>query len=136
MPRNVGMTGVLVGGLIMALAVPAQAQSRGGRTGAWTAVGAGAGFGVGLWAGLTAFDDAIDSDRKVWTSAIVGAAVGGTLAFFVARSRRGGPSPSIAGGARPARRAARAALPIELGAQEVERLAASALPRRGGLPGR
>ena len=35
----------------------------------WTAVGAGAGFGLGVWVGLTKFDDAIDSDRKVWTTA-------------------------------------------------------------------
>ena len=36
---------------------------------AWIAVGAGSGFGVGLWAGLTGFDDSINSDRKVWTTA-------------------------------------------------------------------
>ena len=46
----------------------------------WTAVGAGGGFGVGVWAGLSAFDDAINSDRKVWTSAIVGAGAGPWLA--------------------------------------------------------
>ena len=48
----------------------AQAQSRGPVL--WTISGAGAGFGIGLWAGLSAFDDTINSDRKVWTSAIVG----------------------------------------------------------------
>jgi hypothetical protein len=47
---------------------------------AWIAVGAGSGFGVGLWAGLTGFDDSINSDRKVWTTAIVSAAAGGLLA--------------------------------------------------------
>ena len=43
----------------------------------WTLVGVGAGFGAGLWAGMMAFDESINSDRKVWTSAIVGAAAGG-----------------------------------------------------------
>jgi hypothetical protein len=79
-----------------ALSAPAQAQpapSIGGRTALWTSVGAGAGFGIGLWAGLTAYDDAINSDRKVWTSAIVGAAAGGTLAYLLTRGRRH-PSPS------------------------------------------
>jgi hypothetical protein len=52
---------------------------------AWTVSGAGAGFGVGLWAGLTAFDDAINSDRKVWTSAVVGAAIGGVAGYFLGR---------------------------------------------------
>jgi hypothetical protein len=72
---------------------PASAQAQpasptGGRTALWTGVGAGAGFGIGLWAGLTAFDDAIDSDRKVWTSAIVSAAAGGTLGYLLTRGRR------------------------------------------------
>jgi ABC-type Fe3+-siderophore transport system permease subunit len=79
-----------------ALFSSAQAQpapSAEGRTALWTSVGAGAGFGVGLWAGLTAYDDAINSDRKVWTSAIIGAAAGGTLAYLLTRARRH-PSPS------------------------------------------
>ena len=57
-----------------------------GRT-VWTIAGAGAGFGVGLWAGLSAFDDAVNSDRKVWTSAIVGAAIGGLGGYFIGRAR-------------------------------------------------
>jgi hypothetical protein len=51
----------------------------------WTVVGAAAGFGVGLWAGLHAFDDAIDSDRKVWTTAFVAAAGGGIAGFLIGR---------------------------------------------------
>ena len=81
-----------------ALISPALAQQppgRDGRTALWTTVGAGAGFGIGLFAGLTAFDDAINSDRKVWTSAIVGAAAGGTLAYLLTRGRRNA-SPSRA----------------------------------------
>lgn len=53
----------------------------------WTFVGIGAGFGTGLWAGLTAFDDSINSDRKVWTSAIVGAAAGGVVGYLIDRKR-------------------------------------------------
>jgi len=59
----------------------------------WTIVGAGAGFGAGLFLGLNAFDDAIDSDRKVWTSALVGAAAGGVLGNLFSRDR--GPSPQL-----------------------------------------
>lgn len=66
-------------------------QGSSSRTAVWTAVGIGGGFGIGLVAGLSAFDDAIDSDRKVWTTAIVGAAAGGTLAYLFSRSRRSAP---------------------------------------------
>jgi hypothetical protein len=41
-----------------------------------------------LFAGLTAFDDAINSDRKVWTSRDRGRAAGGTLAYLISRARR------------------------------------------------
>jgi hypothetical protein len=80
--------------LVLTCSIPsasAQAQPASptaGRTALWSAVGAGAGFGIGLWAGLTAFDDAVDSDRKVWTSAMVSAAAGGTLGYLLARVRR------------------------------------------------
>lgn len=75
----------------------AQAQTRStGKTALWTVVGAGAGFGLGLFLGLNAFDDAINSDRKVWTSAIVGAAAGGTLGYLIGRRQRprSGAAPS------------------------------------------
>jgi hypothetical protein len=52
----------------------------------WTLVGIGAGFGAGLFLGLHAFDDAINSDRKVWTSAIVGAAAGGLAGGLLSRN--------------------------------------------------
>jgi hypothetical protein len=49
-------------------------------------VGAGAGFGLGLLAGLNWFDDAVDSDRKVWTTAILLCAAGGTAGWFIGRA--------------------------------------------------
>ena len=56
----------------------------------WTLIGAGIGFGAGLMFGLRQFDDAIDSDRKVWTSALVGAGAGGVAGALI--SGRGGSS--------------------------------------------
>jgi hypothetical protein len=51
-----------------------------------TLAGGGGGFAVGLFAGLAVFDDATNSDRKVWTTAIlagVGGAIGG---YFLGRA--------------------------------------------------
>lgn len=53
----------------------------------FTLLGAGAGFGAGLWFGLSKFDDAIDSDRKVWTSMIVGAVAGGAAGYALSGDR-------------------------------------------------
>ncbi len=52
----------------------------------WTLIGAGAGFGAGVLFGLNKFDDAINSDRKVWTSALVGAAAGGVTGALIGRA--------------------------------------------------
>jgi hypothetical protein len=49
------------------------------------AVGAAAGFAVGLWLGFQRFDQAINSDQKIWTSAAVGAAAGGIGGWLWAR---------------------------------------------------
>jgi hypothetical protein len=54
----------------------------------WTIVGAGAGFAAGVFIGLNKFDDAIDSDRKVWTTAIVGAVGGGVAGALLSRPRK------------------------------------------------
>ena len=59
----------------------------------WTVIGAAAGFGLGAWIGLTKFDDAINSDRKVWTTAIVGAAAGGVLGFLLDRHQSRSANP-------------------------------------------
>jgi hypothetical protein len=88
---------IVVTAILMLACAPAHAQSpsRGsGLQAIWMAVGAGAGFGVGLWAGLTAYDDAVNSDRKVWTSAVVGAAVGGMTGYLIGRTRRGRTRPA------------------------------------------
>ena len=51
-----------------------------------TLAGGGGGFAVGLFAGLAAFDDATNSDRKVWTTAIL-AGIGGSIGgYFLGRS--------------------------------------------------
>lgn len=74
-----------------------QPQGRGGagKRVAWILAGAGAGFGAGLLFGLNRFDDAIDSDRKVWTSALVGAAAGGLAGALIGKAASGSPAPSF-----------------------------------------
>ena len=65
---------------------PPEARSNTGKRIVWAVVGAAAGFGAGLFLGLNQFDDAIDSDRKVWTSAIVGAAGGAVAGALLSRN--------------------------------------------------
>ena len=87
------MSRVLVGTLIIAFGSASVAHAQSGtedRSRArvlWTIAGGSAGFGVGLWAGLTAFDDAVNSDRKVWTSAVVGAGIGAAAGYLIGRAR-------------------------------------------------
>lgn len=64
---------------------------------AWTLVGIGAGFAAGLFIGLSAFDDSINSDRKVWTSVIVGAAAGGLAGGLLSRNVGRGPQVRTTG---------------------------------------
>lgn len=94
---------VVLGILVAGAPGRAEAQTSGGgqarrnssvaKRVAWTLVGAAAGFGAGAWFGLLKFDDAINSDRKVWTSAIIGAAAGGFAGGLL--SRNIGPAPSL-----------------------------------------
>ena len=77
-------------------------QSSGAKPGsgkrvAWTIIGAAAGFGAGVFLGLHAFDDAINSDRKVWMSAIAGAAAGGVAGAVL--SRNVARTPAVSGAA-------------------------------------
>ena len=91
--RTVTLTLAMVIGLDSTAGAQAPSQSSKG-TVAWTIAGTGVGFGIGLWAGLTKFDDSINSERKVWTTAIVGAAVGAVSGYFIGRSRSSRPAPS------------------------------------------
>jgi hypothetical protein len=50
-----------------------------------TIAGAGGGFALGVFAGIAKFDDAVNSDRKVWTTAIIGSAAGGVGGYFIGR---------------------------------------------------
>jgi hypothetical protein len=52
----------------------------------FTLAGGGGGFTVGLVAGLAAFDDAINSDRKVWTTAVLSAVGGAVGGYFLGRA--------------------------------------------------
>lgn len=61
---------------------------------AWTAAGAGAGFGAGIWVGFMLFDDARYAERKIWTTAIVGAVTGGVIANLLSRPRQSSRSGS------------------------------------------
>ena len=110
---------------------PAAGQPHSGsaRTAAWTVAAIGGGFGIGLLVGLSAFDDASDSDRKVWTTAIVGAAAGGALAYLLGRSRHKSAPSRTASTATGSRTARRIAPPLE--DRELRALAASV-----SLPGR
>jgi hypothetical protein len=55
----------------------------------WTVIGASAGFAAGVFLGLSKFDDAINSDRKVWLSAMAGAAAGGVAGALIGRQNVG-----------------------------------------------
>jgi hypothetical protein len=80
----------------------------GGKRVLWTVVGAAAGFGAGVFLGLAKFDDAINSDRKVWTTALLSAAAGGIAGNLLSRDvgpaspkrltregREGGPRAAV-----------------------------------------
>lgn len=80
--------------IVLGSADIARAQSR--TEVIWTVSGAAVGFGAGLWGGLTAFDDAVNSDRKVWTTAIVGAGAGAVAGYLVGRARNDRNRPAKA----------------------------------------
>ena len=80
---------------------PARESSSTTKRVVWTVIGAGAGFTAGLFIGLNKFDDALYSDRKVWTSAIVGAAGGAVAGALLSRPKH---QPSTTKVIRPAER--------------------------------
>ncbi len=87
----------------------------------WSLAGAAAGFGAGLWFGLSKFDQAIDADRKVWTSIAVGTAVGGIAGAVLSTDRETTRQPAAPD--EPSERV------IEIGLQIFEGLNAHAEPR-------
>ena len=54
-----------------------------------------------LWLGVSAFDDAVNSDRKAWTSAIAGAGVGAVAGYLIGRARSERTRPSASARAIP-----------------------------------
>ncbi|MET0215613.1 MAG: hypothetical protein ABW292_21560 [Vicinamibacterales bacterium] len=68
----------------------------------WTVAGIGAGFAAGLFIGLNAFDDSVNSDRKVWTSALVGAAAGGLAGNLLGKIIGRTPAVRVDDSRRPA----------------------------------
>src|SRR5262245_2295270 len=50
-----------------------------------TPSGAGGGFALGVFVGLAKFDDAPYAEKKIWTTAIAGAAAGGVGGYFLGR---------------------------------------------------
>jgi hypothetical protein len=50
----------------------------------FTTIGAAGGFAAGLYFGLKYFDDALYSDRKVWTCIAIGTAAGGVAGALLA----------------------------------------------------
>ena len=91
---------------VIALAAgPAAADQRGSQpTGAGRSgrarvigaiVGAAGGFVLGIFAGLTWFDDAVNSDRKVWTTAVGFGAAGGVGGYLIGRRIDGNRTWSV-----------------------------------------
>jgi hypothetical protein len=75
---------------------PSAAGTRGRVLG--TVIGAAAGFGAGLLIGLAAYDDAVNSERKIWTLTAVttAAAAGAGYAIGAGLTRRAKSSPAAA----------------------------------------
>jgi hypothetical protein len=85
--------------LVVSCSTLAQAQTaeppRRGHPVIWTTVGAAAGFSFGLWLGLAAFDDDVNSESKVWATAVATGAASGIAAYLLDR-RASRPRPTSA----------------------------------------
>jgi hypothetical protein len=123
----------------------------------WTALGVGAGFGLGAYLGVAFFDDAVNSDGKLWTSAIVGGVAGGIGGYLIGRHRdRNRPSaaapahvvalptgipialvPTVAAAQPPTTSSGRARVTVGVGvfAESDDTWGAPGPPRGGGLSG-
>ena len=78
----------------------------------WTAVGAGAGFGLGLYLGFAAFDQATYAERKITTTAVVGAAAGALGGYLIGRLRHDARGPAAPTGAAATPRDVRGWIPV------------------------
>jgi hypothetical protein len=52
----------------------------------FTIAGAAGGFATGFLIGFDVFDDAVNSDRKLWTASVVGAGAGGVGGYFIGKA--------------------------------------------------
>ena len=94
------IAGIGVGSVASAQVQPAPPRSSNGvapSVAGWTAVGAGAGFGLGLYVGFLAFDQATYAERKITTTAVVGAVAGAVGGYLIGRIRQENrrPGPTI-----------------------------------------
>jgi len=62
----------------------------------WVGAGAGAGFGVGFLIGFRVFNEARYAERKIWTTAALGAGAGAVAGYFVGKARQSTrPAPPV-----------------------------------------
>lgn len=78
-------------------APPPRASSPAARL-VWTLIGGGIGFGAGLLLGFSKFDDATYAERKIMTTALIGAAIGGVAGAVLSKDAQ----PSFVPKKRPA----------------------------------
>ena len=83
-----------IAALLMLIVLPAAAWAQPAaspprkHTALWTVAGAGGGFALGMFLGLKVFDDDVESEQKVWATAIASAAAGGAIACMLSRRTR------------------------------------------------
>ena len=98
MPRGVLGSGVSVALVLAMISVPVSAfaqssqpedppprKTSGLRRVIGTLVGGGIGLGAGMLFGMIVFEDSVDSDRKGWTAAATGAALGALIGNLSSR---------------------------------------------------
>ena len=134
--RMLKRVAVLLTALTLVAATPRRVEAQGGSSASppgkssvakrvtWTVIGAAAGFGLGAWFGLHKFDDATNSDRKVWTSALLGAAAGGIAGGLLSRDIGAGPRIPPSKVAWPDRSPGLESIPLQTRSVEVDALRA------------
>jgi hypothetical protein len=94
---------VLAATVLAATGTPARAEeqqrsggSKAGTVIKWTLIGAAAGAAAGFGLGFRWYDDAVYSERKIWSSTVLGGGVGGAIGFGIGRWRAHRPAPAPA----------------------------------------